>query len=46
MGGSVSTQKVFGVFEGEAKPGESRILRRADGIIDPNEPKTMLEELR
>lgn len=46
MGGVPSDSKPFGVYVGEAKPGESRVLRNALPDIDFEEPTTMLGELR
>lgn len=46
MGGNVPGPKMYGILEGDPKPGESRVLRNAIQNIDPNEPATMLEILQ
>lgn len=46
MGSTESTEKVYGKFQGEEKPGESRVLRHVMTILQPGEPQTMLEELK
>ena len=45
MGGSQPEEKVYAKFEGESKPGESRVLRHVLTVIHPADPKSMLEQL-
>lgn len=46
MGGVPSQNRVFGVYVGEARPGETRVLKNALPDIDFEEPETMVGELR
>lgn len=46
MGGVPSEKRTYGVYVGDAKPGESRVLKSALPDIDFEEPSTMIGELR
>lgn len=46
MGGTPTSQRTYGIFVGEPKKGETRVLVNATPYIERDEKKTMLEELQ
>lgn len=45
MGATPSEPRIYAKFEGEAKPEETKVLRRVIDILKPGESTTMLEEI-
>lgn len=46
MGGTPTSNRTYGVFVGEEKQGESRVLVNATPYVERSHKKTMVEEFR